>query len=158
MTFDEWWDTYLYLGDDLDKELAKAAWNEATCKTNLQIEQLEAEVENYITIISRLEGALARYSMDAGRCDQYKNEALAMRKALGFSADSENVAPIDLLNKLDEVVNLKLTPEGYVLVPVAELRQIEDAIAFELGGEPCGLHAAHDLVKAMIQSSNGQAK
>ena len=112
MTFEEWWDTYLYLGNNLDKELAKAAWNEATCKTNLQIEQLEAEVENYITRISRLEDALARYSMDAGRCDQYKNEALAMRKALGFSADSENVAPIDLLNKLDEVVNLKLTPEA----------------------------------------------
>ena len=46
-----------------------------------------------------------------------------------------------------------------VIVPVDELKQIEEAIAFELGGEPCGLHAAHDLVKAMIQSSsNGQAK
>lgn len=44
-------------------------------------------------------------------------------------------------------------PEGYVLVPVDELKQIEDAIAFELGGEPCGLHIAHDLVKRMIQAS-----
>lgn len=26
MTFDDWWNTYLYLGDDLDKELAKEAF------------------------------------------------------------------------------------------------------------------------------------
>lgn len=26
MTFEEWWNTYLFLGDDLDKELAKEAW------------------------------------------------------------------------------------------------------------------------------------
>jgi hypothetical protein len=45
-----------------------------------------------------------------------------------------------------------------VIVPVDKLKQIEEAIAFELGGEPCGLHEAHKLVKAMIQSSNGQAK
>ena len=47
--------------------------------------------------------------------------------------------------------------EGYAIVSVAELKKIEDAIAFELGGEPCGLHEAHELVKAMIQSSNRQA-
>ena len=29
MTFEEWWDKYLFLGDDLDKELAKAAWDAA---------------------------------------------------------------------------------------------------------------------------------
>lgn len=115
MTFEEYAATMTW-STVAERTKAKAVWqyqqasidglledraNEATCKTNLQIEQLEAEVENYVTIISRLEGALARYSMDAGRCDQYKCEALAMRKALGFSADSENVAPIDLLNKLD---------------------------------------------------------
>lgn len=36
---------------------------------------------------------------------------------------------------------------------IAKLKLIEDAIAFELGGEPCGLHEAHDLVKAMIQAA-----
>lgn len=55
---------------------------------------------------------------------------------------------------LNHAVELSMTaPKGYVLVPVAELRQIEDAIAFELGGEPCGLHEAHKLVKAMIQAA-----
>ena len=58
---------------------------------------------------------------------------------------------------LQSVINNAMVPEGYAIVPVADLKQIEDAIAFELGGEPCGLNVAHDLVKAMIQSSNGQA-
>lgn len=26
MTFEKWWNKYLFLGDELDKELAKAAW------------------------------------------------------------------------------------------------------------------------------------
>jgi len=34
-TFEEWWNTYLYLGDDLDKELAKAAWEEAVVNSKL---------------------------------------------------------------------------------------------------------------------------
>lgn len=36
---------------------------------------------------------------------------------------------------------------------IANLKQIEDAIAFELGGEPCGLHAAHVLIKSMIKAA-----
>lgn len=40
--------------------------------------------------------------------------------------------------------------ENYVLVTKQELKQIEDAIAFELGGEPCGLEAAHELVKKLL--------
>ncbi len=59
---------------------------------------------------------------------------------------------------LQSVINNAMLPEGCAVVSVSELKLIEDAIAFELGGEPCGLHAAHNLVKAMIQSSNGQAK
>jgi hypothetical protein len=53
--------------------------------------------------------------------------------------------------------NLTEAGQKSVIVPADELKQIEDAIAFELGGEPCGLHEAHKLVKTMIQSSNGQA-
>lgn len=83
MTFEEWWSTYLYLGDDLDKEIAQVAWE----------------------------------------------------------AGAESVA------------NFKLTPDGYVLVTVDDLKQIEDAIAFELGGEPCGLFDAYKLVKTMIQAT-----
>jgi len=46
---------------------------------------------------------LARYSMTAGEADQYKNESLACRKSLGFSASSENVAPIDLVNAIRSI-------------------------------------------------------
>ena len=44
-------------------------------------------------------------------------------------------------------------PEGHVLVSITDLKTIEDAIAFELGGEPCGLHEAHKLIKAMIKAA-----
>lgn len=41
-------------------------------------------------------------------------------------------------------------PHGYTLVPDETLATIEDAIAFELGGEPCGLENAHALVKSLL--------
>ena len=140
MKFEEWI-TKTYSANSLDAWTVsdlEAAWDAATCNANLQL----------------------------GRCDQYKNEALAMRKALGFSADSENVAPIDLLNKLEEVVNSKLTPdhianvskmipEGYVLVPAEPTLDMIKA-AYRLTHDHFGvelLYAPEDIYKAMIQAA-----
>ncbi len=81
MTFEEWWNTYLYLGDDLDKELAKEAW--------------EAGAES--------------------------------------------------------VVNSKLTPEGYVLVPVEPTETMIDAWwDTHMDGETLDEVKAY---KAMIQAA-----
>jgi len=43
---------------------------------------------------------LARYSMPAGQADQFAAEAKSVRKALGFAEDAQDVAPIDLLEKI----------------------------------------------------------
>lgn len=44
---------------------------------------------------------LSRYSMSAGQADQFAAEAKLIRKALGFSEDAQDVAPIDLLEKIN---------------------------------------------------------
>ncbi len=44
---------------------------------------------------------LSRYSMSAGQADQFAAEAKLVRKALGFSEDAQDVAPIDLLEKIN---------------------------------------------------------
>ncbi|PLR40758.1 hypothetical protein CYR55_05625 [Chimaeribacter californicus] len=48
-----------------------------------------------------LAAQLARYSMSAGQADQRMCESQAVRKALGFGEDAEDVAPIDLMEKID---------------------------------------------------------
>lgn len=82
MTFEEWWSTYLYLGDDLDKEIAQVAW--------------EAGAES--------------------------------------------------------VVNSKLIPEGYVLVPVEPTEAMRWAGHNEMHG--LNTHASYvSIYKAMIQAA-----
>ncbi|ARF49996.1 hypothetical protein [Pantoea stewartii] len=43
---------------------------------------------------------LSRYSMSAGQADQFAAEAKSVRIALGFAEDAQDVAPIDLLEKI----------------------------------------------------------
>ena len=58
----------------------------------------------------KAEQELARYSVSAGLADQFKCEAQAMRVRLGFEKDSEEVAPADLLERLDQ----RLAPSDQV--------------------------------------------
>ncbi len=51
--------------------------------------------------ISELRLALSRYSMSAGQADQRKSESIAVRTALGFEPDAEDVAPVDLCECID---------------------------------------------------------
>lgn len=55
----------------------------------------ELEVENAALRAERdrLKAELARYSMEAGRADQYRAEARAARSALLFPVDGDNVSP-----------------------------------------------------------------
>lgn len=66
-----------------------------------------AEYENWqkqcATLQQKLDAAnteLARYSMSAGQADQFAAEAKAVRKALGYAENAEDVAPVDLLEKI----------------------------------------------------------
>lgn len=112
MNFEEWWNTY-HNKCESHYNNCKDAWEKATCNANLQVEQLEGEVENYVTIISRLEDKLA-------------------------------------------VVNSKLTPEGYVIVPVEPTEKMFKAglgwreSDSELEGE---YRMVYESYKAMIQAA-----
>lgn len=60
--------------------------------------------EDYDELQQKLDQAnekLSRYSMSAGQADQFAAEAKLVRKALGFSEDAQDVAPIDLLEKIN---------------------------------------------------------
>uniref|UniRef100_A0A7M2QMA3 Uncharacterized protein n=1 Tax=feces metagenome TaxID=1861841 RepID=A0A7M2QMA3_9ZZZZ len=48
---------------------------------------------------------LARYSMPAGQADQRMAESRAVRAALGFDPDGDNVSPIDLVNRINALRN-----------------------------------------------------
>ncbi|WP_338525806.1 hypothetical protein [Erwinia aphidicola] len=50
--------------------------------------------------LAELQDQLQRYSMSAGQVDQRKSESDAVRVALGFSADADDVAPCDLVDAI----------------------------------------------------------
>lgn len=54
--------------------------------------------------LAAIQEQLSRYSMSAGQADQRKSESDAVRVALGFSADADDVSPSDLIR---EIVSLK---------------------------------------------------
>lgn len=47
-----------------------------------------------------LQEQISSYSMSAGHADQRKAESVAVRVALGFSADADDVAPCDLVDAI----------------------------------------------------------
>lgn len=86
--------------------------------------------------IAELELELSRYSMSAGEADQRRCESRAVREALGFGKDADDVAPIDLLNRIAELEARTLTvklPDGCehdVMAPVAAF-MYEDCYEFD---------------------------
>ncbi len=48
-----------------------------------------------------LAAELARYSMPAGEADQRMAESRAVRQALGFGQDADDVAPVDLVERIN---------------------------------------------------------
>lgn len=51
---------------------------------------------------------LSRYSMDAGQADQRMAESRAVRKALGFGEDADDVSPQDLLDAIAKIKEAEL--------------------------------------------------
>ena len=50
-----------------------------------------------------LQEQLSHYSMSAGQADQRKSESDAVRVAMGFSADANDVSPSDLVDAIAEI-------------------------------------------------------
>ena len=57
--------------------------------------------------IAYMQEQLARYSMSPGEADQRRCESRAVRDALGFGKDADNVAPVDLLEQIS-ALNLRI--------------------------------------------------
>lgn len=58
------------------------------------------DYEDHAAEVARLNEQLSRYSVSAGQADQRVNESKAVRVALGFGVDAEDVAPCDLVEAI----------------------------------------------------------
>lgn len=56
--------------------------------------------KDHAAIVAALQEQLSQFSMSAGHADQRKSESVAVRVALGFSADADDVAPCDLVDAI----------------------------------------------------------
>ncbi|WYM31484.1 hypothetical protein VL73_2 [Erwinia phage VL73] len=56
--------------------------------------------EDHAAIVAALQEQLSQFPMSAGHADQRKAESVAVRVALGFSADADDVAPCDLVDAI----------------------------------------------------------
>jgi len=77
-----------------EKAMMSAIGEDGTGSVTKAISDLKAER-------GALAAKLSRYSMSAGEADQRFCESRAVRVALGFGADAEDVAPVDLTDKIN---------------------------------------------------------
>lgn len=56
--------------------------------------------DDHAAIVAAFQEQLSRHSMTAGQADQRKAESDAVRVALGFSADADDVSPSDLVDAI----------------------------------------------------------
>jgi len=93
--------------------------------------------------------------MSAGEADQRMSESRAVRVALGFGADAEDVAPCDLVERINalwgEGINYAASRlaaaynHGFVDKPLAEVRDVVRMI----------LDAKDELAKSALPASDG---
>lgn len=67
-----------------------------------KLEAAKSVKENWKNRAGTAEEQLQRYSMEPGRADQYACEAKAVRVELGFAADAVDVAPVDLIERINQ--------------------------------------------------------
>ncbi|WP_313396644.1 eae-like domain protein [Atlantibacter hermannii] len=72
-----------------------------------------------------LAAELARYSMPAGEADQRMAESRAVRQALGFGQDADDVAPVDLVERINALAaeSPELAAENAALKEICEDRR-----------------------------------
>ncbi len=64
----------------------------------------DATIENLQMQVEKLAAENARYSMSAGQADQRMAESCAVREALGFNQDADDVSPSDLVDKIKSII------------------------------------------------------
>ncbi|HGF8629987.1 TPA: hypothetical protein ACJCF4_000620 [Salmonella enterica subsp. enterica] len=67
--------------------------------TNMAVQLANAESK-----CRELAAENARYSMSAGQADQRMAESCAVREALGFNQDADDVSPSDLVDKIKSII------------------------------------------------------
>lgn len=103
-----------------------------------------------------LAAELARYSMPAGEADQRMAESRAVRQALGFGQDADDVAPVDLverINALAAALKASETNDADARCHVAELEEKCAALAAKLNdvcAENAALKATFDKPQAYL--------
>ena len=81
---------------------------------------------------------LARYSMPAGEADQRMAESRAVRQALGFGQDADDVAPVDLVERLNALAAALKASEANDADARCHVAELEEKCA-ALAGENAAL-------------------
>ena len=85
-------------------EIKRYAMNKANMIGFVRFEEKESgrwvKHEDHAAIVAALKVQLSSYSMSAGQADQRKAESDAVRVALGFTADADDVSPSDLVDAI----------------------------------------------------------
>ncbi|WDB27183.1 hypothetical protein [Escherichia albertii] len=93
------------LATQLEVQLVRAnALAEDQQKAIESIKQADAAVKLAHEKFSALAAENGRYSMSAGQADQRMAESRAVRSALGFQEDADDVSPSDLVEKIQSLI------------------------------------------------------
>jgi len=93
-----------------------------------------------------LSAELARYSMPAGEADQRMAESRAVRQALGFGQDADDVAPVDLVERINALAAALKASEANDADARCHVAELEEKCS-ELAVENSGMDA---FVAAML--------
>lgn len=93
------WMAYQAGGAELVEALEKA--QRANAAQDDHINQQQDRIDILERRNAELGGELSRYSMSPGQADQRMCESRAARDALGFGKDADDVAPINLRERID---------------------------------------------------------
>ncbi len=96
-----------------------------------------------------LAAELARYSMPAGEADQRMAESRAVRQALGFGQDADDVAPVDLVERINALAAALKASEANDADARCHVAELEAKCA-ALAAENAALKATFDKPQAYL--------
>lgn len=110
-------------GAELLEALEKA--QRANAAQDDHINQQQDRIDTLEKRNAELGGQLSRYSMSPGQADQRACESRAVRDALGFGKDADDVAPVDLRERIDGMkARIAELESRAVTVKLPDLRQV----------------------------------
>lgn len=81
--------------EELERQLAES---------RREFRAADATIHNLELKLAKVVAENARYSMSAGQADQRMSESQAVRSALGFHKDGDDVSPSDLVEKIQSIL------------------------------------------------------